>query len=89
MSDDRVAWFVDGSYLYNVWRNLHRVDRLDYLLLRRHPEGKFRVGITDAYCFNLVPELQTEGSQAFHEALAFPPPTGPGLRVKLYQAAEE
>jgi len=84
MSDGRATWFVDGSYLYNVWRNLHRADRLDYLLLRRHLEDRFRVEIKDAYYFNSVPELQTESSHAFHEALTYPPPIGPGLRVKLY-----
>ena len=34
---DSAAWFVDGWFLHKEWQGLHRGDRLDYLLLCRHP----------------------------------------------------
>lgn len=84
LSDDSAAWFVDGSYLFKVWQNLNRGDRLDYLLLRQHLERKFQVKIADSYYFNADPDPPTARTNAFHKALAYPPPDGPGLRVKLY-----
>lgn len=82
--DSGAAWFVDGSYLFKVWQGLRRPDKLDYLLLRKHLENKFQVKIADAYYFNADPDPPTAKTNAFHSALAYPPPGGPGLRVKLY-----
>ena len=83
---ESAAWFVDGAYLDKVWqKNLHRVDRLDYLLLRRHLERKFSARVGDSYYFNGALDPLTAQTNPFHRALAFPPPTGPGLRVKLYR----
>ena len=84
MSDNSAAWFVDGSYLFKVWQSLNRGDRLDYLLLRKHLESEFDVQIADSYFFNADPDPPTAKTNAFHTALAYPPPRGPGLRVKLY-----
>lgn len=81
---DSAAWFVDGSFLYKEWQSLNRDDRLDYLLLRRHLEREFQVRIADAYYFNADPDPLGARNNAFHRALAYPPPGGPGLRVKLY-----
>jgi uncharacterized LabA/DUF88 family protein len=83
------AWFVDGGYLYKVWQNLHRTDKLDYLKLRRVLESTYldtNAGekIEDAYYFNADQDPPTAKTNAFHSALSFPPPNGPGLRVKLY-----
>jgi len=84
-----VGWFVDGSYLFKLWGNLHRADNLDYLRLRKLLEAKFcdpQAGetIDEAYYFNADPDPPTARQNAFHNALAYPPPGGPGLRVKLY-----
>ncbi|MDE2926820.1 MAG: NYN domain-containing protein [Acidobacteriota bacterium] len=84
MIDSSAAWFVDGSYLFKLWQALRRSDKLDYLLLRKHLEEKFQVKIADAYYFNADPDPPTAKTNAFHSALAYPPPGGPGLRVKLY-----
>ena len=84
MSDGNAAWFVDGSYLFSVWRNLGRSGKLDYLKLRNHLEDKFSVKIADAYYFNADADPPTAKTNAFHSALQYPPPGGPGLRVKLY-----
>ena len=54
---DSAAWFVNGTFLFREWQGLHRDDRLDYLLLRRHLERKFQVRIADAYYFNADPDL--------------------------------
>jgi uncharacterized LabA/DUF88 family protein len=84
MSDGGAAWFVDGAYLFKVWQALQRGDRLDYLKLRTHLETTFGARIDDAYYFSADPDPPTAGVNAFHNALSYPPPTGPGLRVKLY-----
>ncbi len=82
------AWFVDGEYLFKVWQSLARTDKLDYLKLRRLLEDIYcdkasGEKIDDAYYFNADPDPPTAKTNAFHSALSFPPPSGPGLRVKL------
>ncbi|MET0391389.1 MAG: NYN domain-containing protein [Polyangiales bacterium] len=81
---DTAAWFIDGAYLFKVWQSLHRQDRLDYLKLRVYLESTFQSPIDEAYYFSADPDPPTAGVDAFHHALAYPPPHGPGLRVKLY-----
>jgi hypothetical protein len=83
------AWFVDGGYLFKVWQSLRRGDNLDYLRLRRLLESTYCDAasgerIEDAYYFNADPDPPSAKANAFHSALSFPPPAGPGLRVKLY-----
>jgi len=78
------AWFVDGAYLFKAWQNLKRTDRLDYSKLRSHLESTFGTGIEEAYYFNAEADLANTKADAFHSALSYPPPDGPGLRVKLY-----
>lgn len=83
------AWFVDGAYLYRVWGDLERGDHLDYLALRQGLERNYceadkgdRIG--EAYYFNADPDPPSAAQNAFHTWLQYPPPNGPGLRVKLY-----
>ena len=78
------AWFIDGAYLFKVWQSLKRTDRLDYLKLRTYLETTFGEGIEDAYYFNADPDPTGAKMSAFHSALAYRPPDGPGIRVKLY-----
>lgn len=78
------AWFIDGAYLFKVWQSLKRSDRLDYLKLRSYLEETFDARIGDAYYFNADVDPGAAKATAFHHALAYPPPAGPGLRVKLY-----
>ena len=88
-----VAWFVDGSYLSKVWWGLHGQENLDYLKLRRYLEGFVDLDagekLSEAYYFNADPDPPSAKQNAFHNALAYPPPTGPGLRVKLYWLQKE
>jgi uncharacterized LabA/DUF88 family protein len=78
------AWFIDGSYVFKVWQSLRRTDHLDYLALRRYLETTFDDRIEDAYFFNADADPPNAKADAFHRALAYPPPAGPGIRVKLY-----
>jgi uncharacterized LabA/DUF88 family protein len=83
------AWFVDGAYLYKLWSSLGRQDSLDFLKLRQLLERQYcdaarNERIEDAYYFNADGEPSMARQSAFHMALQYPPPTGPGLRVKLY-----
>jgi uncharacterized LabA/DUF88 family protein len=82
------AWFVDGEYVSKVWQNLNRPDHLDYVKLRQYLEATYgdppaRERIEDAYYFNADPDPPSARTNAYHNALAYPPPSGPGLRVKL------
>jgi uncharacterized LabA/DUF88 family protein len=84
-----VAWFVDGAFLFKCWNKLGRTDTLDYLKLRQYLVSKYcdpdtKEVIDEAYYFNADPDPPTAKTNAFHNALAYPPPNGPGLRVKLY-----
>jgi uncharacterized LabA/DUF88 family protein len=86
------AWFVDGAYAMKCWSSLKRTDKLDFLKLRTFVESTFLTAgekIEDAYYFNADPEPPTAKQNAFHNALQFPPPSGPGLRVKLYWLQEK
>jgi uncharacterized LabA/DUF88 family protein len=78
------AWFIDGAYLFKVWQGLKRADKLDYLKLRSYLESTFSERIEDAYYFNADSDPPTSKMNAFHSALSYPPPAGPGIRVKLY-----
>jgi uncharacterized LabA/DUF88 family protein len=90
-----IAWFVDGSFVSKLWSaQFARYDEqlrkrvwsktLDYLKLRLYIEQQFNDRIEEAYYFDADPNPPTAGRDAFHNWLAFQPPTGPGLRVKIY-----
>src|SRR3982751_3325788 len=88
------AGFVDGADATKCWTSLKRTDKLDFMKLRQHIEAKYldqtsNDKIEDAYYFNADPEPPTAKQNAFHNALQFPPPTWPGLRVKLYWLQEK
>jgi uncharacterized LabA/DUF88 family protein len=85
----RAAWFVDGAYLYKVWESLRRSDNVDYVKLRQLLERRYLDisrgdRIDEAYYFNSDNDPPTAKQNRFHMALQYPPPGGPGLRVKLY-----
>jgi uncharacterized LabA/DUF88 family protein len=82
------AWFVDGEYVNKIWQSLNRNDYLDYVKLRQHLETTYcdaaiKERIEDAYYFKADADLPTERTNAYHNVLAYPPPIGPGFRVKL------
>ena len=84
-----VAWFVDGAYLFNIWRNLGRPDSMDYTKLRSLLETQFcdlaqGEVIDEAYYFNADPDPPSAKLNGFHNMLTQSPPRGPGLRVKVY-----
>ena len=83
------AFFVDGAYLFKAWNDLARDDHLDYLALRQGLDRNYcdterGDRIEEAYYFNADADPPSAAQNAFHTALQFPPPQGPGLRVKLY-----
>lgn len=71
---------LDSSRPYRSPRLL----RLRQLLEDRFCDRKAGETIDEAYYFNADPDSPSARQNAFHNALAYPPPTGPGLRVKLY-----
>ena len=83
------AWFVDGAYASSAWQSLGRTDRIDYVKLRRVLEDSYlergkNETIEEAYYFCATSDPGHVGQNRFFNMLAFPPPTGPGLRVKPY-----
>lgn len=82
------AWFVDGAYLGKVTgRWVGDGKGLDYTKLRRLLEEDYLTDgerISDAYYFNADPDPPSAGQSRFHTSLRYPPPGGPGLRVKMY-----
>ena len=85
----KAAWFVDGAYGMKAWNSLYTQTKLDYVKLRGLLEITYlnvSAGdrLEDAYYFSADPDPSTSKLNSFHNALAFPPPGGPGLRVKLY-----
>lgn len=89
------AWFIDGGYLDHVWTATGRTDKVDFLKLRRLIEtrhlGDPDVRIGDAYYFDAdVQAVSGLGRlNQFHCALQYPPPNGPGLRVKRYWVTKQ
>lgn len=89
LHDERggAAWFVDGAYLFKVTRRWGGDAKgLDYAKLRQLLEADYLAGerISDAYYFNADPDPPSVEQSKFHTSLRYPPPNGPGLRVKSY-----
>lgn len=73
-----IALFIDGSFV----RKIFAPDNIDYLKLRTHIEAELNDSIDEAYYFDA--DDDPPRATQFHNALAYPPPTGPGLRLKIY-----
>ncbi len=69
--------FIDGAYVSKVFPS-----RIDYLALRQMIERETGDVIDEAYYF----DADSDPPQAtkLHNKLAYLPPSGPGLRVKIY-----
>jgi uncharacterized LabA/DUF88 family protein len=72
-----IGWFVDGAYVWKTYK-----EHLDYLKLRKYLEAELGDTIDEAYFFNA--DTDPPRAEKLHNALTFPPPKGPGLRVKIY-----
>lgn len=83
-----IGWFIDGSYMMKVWNDYGRMvnvmDRLNFTKMRTLLERELKDQVDEAYYFNAETDPGADKTSAFYNALAFPPPSGPGLRVKLY-----
>lgn len=82
-----IGWFIDGAYLGKLWQRCSPSDNLSFLRLRQYVEYELGDGIEEAYYFDADPDPNAARSNSFYNALSYPPPTGPGLRVKLYWLA--
>lgn len=71
-----IGWFVDGSYIFNAHPGV------DYLKLRTQIEAELGDSIDEAYYFNA--DDDPPKATKFHNFLTIPPPSGPGLRLKIY-----
>jgi len=69
--------FIDGGYIRKVFS-----DRINFLKLRTYLETLIRDSIEEAYYFDA--DTDPPKMEKMLNALAFPPPTGPGLRSKIY-----
>ena len=83
------AGFIDAGYLSKVWESLRRDERLDYVKLRSTLEQSYLdrqngEHIEEGYYFCADANPAGISGNSFYKMLAFPPPTGAGLRVKSY-----
>lgn len=72
-----IGLFIDGAYVANVFKG-----RIDYLALRTMLESELGDTVDEAYFFDA--DDDPPKAQKLPNALAYPPPGGPGLRVKIY-----
>ena len=71
-----VGWFVDGAYLGKVWQRAAAPGQtLSYLKVRTFLEKDLGDGVDEAYYLDADPDPPTAKANAFHNALAYPPPT--------------
>jgi hypothetical protein len=71
-----IGLFIDGAYLAKVYPR-----RIDHAALRRLVETELGDTVDEGYYFNA--DDDPPKAQKLHNALAYPPPAGPGLRVKI------
>lgn len=72
-----IGLFVDGEFVRRTYRG-----QIDYLKLRQAVESELADTIDEAYYFNA--DDDPPRSQSLYAFLKFPPPRGPGFRVKIY-----
>jgi uncharacterized LabA/DUF88 family protein len=85
------ALFVDGSFVYKVWKASEH-GNINYTDLRRILEERYldsESRITEAYYFNADDDPPKASTSAFNEQLKIRYPDGPGFRVKLYWLAKK
>jgi len=73
-----IGLFIDHRYLYNVVGR----QKTDYLKLRNFIESELNYFVDEGYFFNA--DDDAPAAAKLHSALSYPPPNGPGLRVKTY-----
>lgn len=72
-----IGLFVDAAYIFKIQRG-----HTDYLELRRMIEDELDDTVDEGYFLNA--DTDPPRAAKLHNALTFPPPKGPGLRVKTY-----
>lgn len=73
-----IGLFIDGAYAYKAFGR----EKINYLELRKLIEEELGDTVDEGYFFN-ADDNQAMSSK-LHNALSFPYPKGPGLRVKNY-----
>ena len=73
-----IGLFIDGQYLYQVVGRR----KIDFIKLRELVERELNDVIDEGYYFSA--DDSPPMAEKFHNALSYPPPSGPGLRVKVY-----
>jgi uncharacterized LabA/DUF88 family protein len=72
-----IGVFIDGEYLSRVFPG-----RMDFMKLRQTLESELGDFVDEGYYFNA--DEDPPKATKLHNKLAYPPPDGPGLRVKVY-----
>lgn len=81
-----IGWFVDGQFVYKCWREVcpDPQDGLDYVKLRNFIESELNDDIDESYFLTAEPQEANQKQNDFHKFISHLPPTGPGLRPKVY-----
>lgn len=77
----KTVWIIDGAYLFNVGT----ARRFDYLKLKGELERLNGGPIYESYYLNSTRDPATDAQNAFHTWLKSGQPSGPKIRVQLYQ----
>ncbi len=72
-----IGLFIDGEYFAKTYKG-----RVDYLKVRQFVEKELGDTVDEAYFFSA--DEDPPKASKLHNALTFPPPKGPGFRVKIY-----
>lgn len=72
-----IGLFIDGAYVWKTYK-----EHIDYAKLRGFVESELKDTVDEGYFFNA--DTDPPKAEKLHNALTFPPPNGPGLRVKIY-----
>jgi nijmegen breakage syndrome protein 1 len=81
----RTVWIADAAYLLKASKPL---GHFDYLGLKRYLEDLNGEPIDESYYLNATPNPPSDLQDGFHNWLKTAPPSGPKMRVKLYQLKE-
>lgn len=72
-----IGLFIDGAYVWKTFK-----EHIDYSKVRQLIETELKDVVDEGYFFNA--DTDPPKAEKLHNALTFPPPRGPGLRVKIY-----
>ena len=91
----RGLWLIDGSYIYKAGESFQKDNPgyarkgVDYKKLKECIRAEYNIDRLDSWYFNATPDPANDKQNAFHSWLKTAEPTGPNIRVKLYDLKQK